>query len=119
MSIVICYKLVRIRKNNTLGSLFINRKAILPIGKWIEAEFFPTKGFAERLGWHCTYYPYAPHLKQNGTERVWVECRAESCIEYKRPESQGGVWILAKKIIIIKILSELEVKRLNENRLFL
>lgn len=28
---IICYKLVRTRKNNTLGSLFINRKAIIPI----------------------------------------------------------------------------------------
>lgn len=114
MDKIICYKLVRLRKNNTLGSLFINRKAILPLNKWIDSKFFPTKGYAERFGWHCTYYPYAPHLKQDNQTRVWVKCEVEECTEYIRPKSQGGIWVLANKIKIIKVLSEVEVKKLNK-----
>lgn len=109
-----CYKLVRKRKDETLGSLFINRKAVLPIDKWLEAEFFPTRGYAERFGWHCTYYPYAPHLKQDIDTRVWVQCEAENWEEYERPKAQGGVWILAKKIRIIRILPKWEVEKLKK-----
>tara|TARA_Y100000310_G_scaffold186813_1_gene186937 strand:- start:430 stop:642 length:213 start_codon:yes stop_codon:yes gene_type:complete len=39
------YKLFRVRKDGTLGSLFINKKERLPIGKWIKAESYPTKGY--------------------------------------------------------------------------
>jgi hypothetical protein len=105
---MVAYKLMRVRKNGTLGSLFINRKAIIPLNQWLQAYNIPTKGFAQRFGWHCTFTPYAPHLSTKG--RVWVKCEAEDYTVYNRPESQGGRWVLASKIKIIKVLSDTEVR---------
>jgi hypothetical protein len=101
------YKLMRLRKNGTLGSLFINRREVYPIGKWMDAEYIPTKGFAKRAGWHCTLRKYAPHLSTKG--RVWVEVEVEDFTPYLRPESQGGAWILAQKMRIICICNDIEV----------
>ena len=101
------YKLMRLRKDGTLGSLFINRKVIIPIDEWLEAEDHPTNGFAHRKGFHCTFTPHAPHLKEqlsNGEKRVWVECEVEDYHTYDRPESQGGRWILADRMKVIKII---------------
>lgn len=99
---MIAYKLVRIRKDGTLGSLFINKKAVLPLDKWLIAEDYPTKGFAHRVGWHCTLLPVAPHLSTK--DRIWVEVEIESCSFYERPESQGGTWVLAKEMKINKLI---------------
>ncbi len=55
--------------------MFINRKAVIPIGVWLEAESYPTKGYAYRPGWHLTFEPNAPHLSENG--RVWVEAEVD------------------------------------------
>lgn len=59
---MIAYKLMRQMKSGALRSLFIDKKVDRPIGVWLHAEFHPTKGFAERYGWHCTYFPRAPYL---------------------------------------------------------
>ena len=96
------YKLLRKRKDGTLGPLFINRKQIIPLGKWLEAEDHPTKGYAHRPGWHLTEIPYAPHLKEEG--RIWVECEVEDYEIYNRPNNQGGRWILAKWMKVKEIL---------------
>ena len=93
-----CYKLFRVRKDGSLGSLFINRKARLPKGKWMEAESHPTKGFALRPRWHATKYPVAPHLSMNG--RMWFKVEIEEAKEFQRPDSQGGTWYLAKYLKI-------------------
>ncbi len=61
---MIVYKLVRKMKDGSLSPLFINKKSRLPIGVWLTAETYPTKGFAERTGWHCTIKPEAPHLSK-------------------------------------------------------
>lgn len=100
---------MRLRRDGTLGSLFIDRKAVVPIGEWLQAECIPTPNFAIRKGYHCTFEMNAPHLKMklaNGEQRVWVECLVEDYETYDRPESQGGCWILANKMKIIKILKE-------------
>lgn len=100
------YKLFRV-KEDKLFPLFINRNCETKLGEWLEASCYPTKGFAIREGWHCCITPSAPHLKQelaNGEKRVWVECDAEECEIYKRPWSQGGSWVLAQKLKVIKIL---------------
>ena len=55
------YKLFRI-KDGKLYPLFINRKVETQIGVWMDAECYPTKGFAVRHGWHCCYQPLARHL---------------------------------------------------------
>jgi len=95
------YKVMRLRKNGTLGSLFINRKEVYPLGQWLYAQELPTKGFAIRRGWHCTFEKNAPHLSMKG--RVWVEVEVDDFTTYNRPESQGGTWILAQRMKIIKI----------------
>jgi len=97
------YKLLRKLKSGELAPLFINKKMRLPFGVWLEAELYPTKGYAERKGWHCCIEPYAPHLSER--DRVWVRCEAEDIEYYERPESQGGVWVLAQRI---KLIEELE-----------
>ena len=70
----------------------------------MDAEFHPTKGYAERKGWHCMLKPIAPHLSKNN--RVWVEVEVDDFEYYDRPESQGGRWILAQRMKIIKELKD-------------
>lgn len=101
------YKLMRQRKNGTLAPLFINAKQVVPEGEWLEAENHPTKGFAVRPGWHCCFTPNAPHIKKelkNGMKRVWVEVEVEDTTTYDRPESQGGSWVLANWMKVVKII---------------
>ena len=94
------YKLIRKMKDGSLSPLFINQTSRIPIGEWLEAESHPTKGFAFRQGWHCTLKPVAPHLSEKN--RVWVEVEVEDVELYNRPESQGGTWVLAQRMKIIK-----------------
>ena len=96
------YKLIRKMKDGKLSPLFINKKSRIPVGEWLDAEEHPTKGFAFRKGWHCTLEPVAPHLSDKG--RVWVEVEVENVELYNRPESQGGTWVLAQRMKIIKEL---------------
>ena len=101
------YKLFRRLKDGQLYSLFIHKTVPRPFDQWMEAECYPTKGFAVRTGWHCCFQPVAPHLKlllSNGEERVWAEVEVEDWEKYDRPESQGGAWILAKRMKIVRLL---------------
>ena len=100
---MLAYKLCRKRKDGTLGPLFINRKQVLPVGKWLEAEEHKTKGYAFRPGWHTLALPVAPHLKKS-SERVWVKVRIKDWKEFERPFNQGGKWFLAKKMMVIEEL---------------
>jgi hypothetical protein len=94
------YKLIRKLKDGTLSPLFINKKSRIPFDVWLEAEAHPTKGFAFRKGWHCTLKPEAPHLSNK--DRVWVEVEVEDFEYFTRPESQGGTWVLAQKMKVIR-----------------
>lgn len=96
---MIAYKLFRVRKNGTIGSLFINRKDILPIGEWLISKVYPTKGYALRPGWHATKKPFAPHLSMKG--RIWYKVEIKDFYKHKRPINQGGVWYLAKQMMIL------------------
>jgi len=96
---LIAYKLLKKRKNGTLGPLFINRRQVIPIGKWLQAENHPTKGYAVRPGWHTASKPEAPHLSMKG--RVWAKVEIEDYEKLIRPQSQGGVWWLSKQIKIV------------------
>lgn len=100
---MIGYKLFRVRKDGTLGPLFINKRLVIPMGEWLEAESHPTKGFAYRPGWHATLKPVAPHLSTKG--RVWAKVEIEGTTMYNRPESQGGTWVLAERLKVLDILS--------------
>ena len=94
------FKLFRVRKNGTLGSLFINRRQMIPLNEWLQAEPHKTKGFAFRPGWHVTERPFAPHLSMKN--RCWYEVAVEDTTEFIRPESQGGKWFVAQKMKVIQ-----------------
>ena len=99
------YKLFRLLKSGEITSLFINKTRKLPYNEWMDSENYPTNGFAERPGWHCTAHPIAPHLKmklKTGEIRVWKKVLIEDYTEVKRPENQGGLWYLAKRIMILE-----------------
>lgn len=109
------YKLVRKKKDGKLYPLFINKNVATPIGEWLQAECFPTKGFAIRKGWHTCFIPLAPHLKTtlaSGEQRVWIEVEVDDYTTYDRPESQGGRWILAQKMKVLRELSFEEVEEI-------
>ena len=95
----VAYKLLRRRRDGSLGPLFINRRQRIPVGAWLPAEDIPTKGYAHRPGWHCCCQPYAPHLSERG--RVWYVVELEGVRMMRRPASQGGTWYLAEKMCVI------------------
>ena len=105
------YKLVRLLKNGEMSPLFINKKSRFVEGEKYLAEFHPTKGFAPRKGLHLCTVPVAPHLSmtlKSGETRMWVECEVEDYEMYDRPESQGGSWVLAQRMKIIRRLPEIK-----------
>lgn len=62
--------------------------------------------------------PLAPHLSiklANGEQRVWVECEVEDYVTYNHPESQGGTWVLAQKMKIVRELTTEEVRQILES----
>lgn len=104
---MIAYKLVRQGTDEKIYPLFINKKEPFIFNQWLDAECYPTKGFAVRKGWHCCFEMNAPNLKKelaNGQKRVWIKCDVEDFTTYNRPESQGGKWILANRMKVLKII---------------
>lgn len=101
------YKLLRLRKDGTIGSLFIGQKARLPLGKWLQAELITTKGYYPRQGWHCTAKPEAPHLSMKG--RIWARVEVADYYHFPRPPNQGGTWIIAQRMKIQELLPLQEV----------
>ena len=50
----------------------------------------------------------APHLKtelRSGERRVWCEVAIQEFTEYPRPANQGGKWLLAERMRIIRELN--------------
>ena len=72
------------------------------MGKWVKAEDHPTKGFAHRPGWHCTAEPNAPHINTDKEGRTWFEVEIDDFVEFERPTTQGGVWLLANRMKVLK-----------------
>lgn len=99
---MIAYKLCRKLKNGKITSLFINKKKNIEFGIWLDAENHPTKGFSERPYWHCCSQTNAPHLSMKN--RVWVKVQIKDFIKFERPDNQGGLWYLAKKIKFVKLI---------------
>ncbi len=102
----IAHKLLRQRADGSLGPLFINRSQIIPVGLWMHAEEHRTKGYAFRPGWHVLLKPEAPHLKKvpKREKRVWAKV---AVVDYEvkiRPDSQGGKWLLAQKMIVLEVI---------------
>ena len=100
------YKLVRRRKNGTLGPLFINRSLVLRLRVRYTAENHPTKGFAVRPGFHICSKPTAPHLSKKG--RVWIKVRFSDFASHKRPVCQGGLWYVANSMTVLKVLNSVK-----------
>lgn len=96
------YKLLRLRKDGSLGPLFINRRQRIPLHQPLKAEAHLTRGFAFRPGWHCMAKPEAPHLSKKG--RIWCEVEIDDFSEFHRPQSQGGKWYLANQMKVTKVL---------------
>lgn len=96
---MICYKLFRQLKDNSITSLFINKSEKLELNKWLKAKSYPTKGYKFRPYWHCMEKPEAPHLTMKN--RVWKKVEIKDYKEFNRPKSQGGKWYLANYIKII------------------
>jgi len=97
--IIEAHKLFIVRKDGTLGSLFINRRQRIPIGVWLKAESHPTKGYKLRPYWHCTVAPSAPHLTMNGRE--WHKVLIKGVTVMQRSQSQGGTWYLADQLKVL------------------
>lgn len=106
---MIAYKLFSVRKNGTLGPLFINKRQVIPVGQWLDAETHPRSGFAVRHGWHAALRQSAPHLmaRDGGmvAGRVWARVELEGTTVYDRPECQGGAWVLGERMRVLEVLS--------------
>ena len=97
---MVAYKLFRKLKDGSITSLYINKKRKLPLNEWLEAESYPTKGYALRPYWHCVSNPdLVKHLSVKN--RVWMKVEIDDYQKIQRPNNQGGIWYLAKKIKII------------------
>ena len=117
-----------------LFPLFIDRGSAVHVGEWVEARFVPTKGYAPRPGWHVAPAPEAPHLcRKDGTmapERVWAEVEVPDhdggwqrvadatptgdirdrvpvggFYRFKRPANQGGEWLIAGSMRVVRVLA--------------
>jgi hypothetical protein len=97
---LIAYKLLKRRKNGTLGPLYINRVQIIRLNEWLTAEAHRTKGYKYRPGWHCCHTPHAPHIKTK-PERIWAMVEIKKFEEFNRPIGQGGLWYIAQQMKII------------------
>ncbi len=143
MKTVTCYKLFRTLKTREgLYPLFIGKSKPTPVGAWVPAEHIPTKGYAERPGWHAGRLPLAPHLmRKDGTMqegRVWAEVEmpadkdwqtiADECptkdirdrvptgghYRFRTNKIQGGEWIIGGAIRVRRVLAATEVEQILE-----
>lgn len=113
MDTITGYKLFRVRKDKTIGPLFINARQVITPGVWMDAEDHPTKGFAHRPGWHATLKPVAPHLSEKG--RVWFRVEMQDTRKFNRPQSQGGTWVLANRLKVIAPATDEEIREARES----
>jgi hypothetical protein len=95
------YKLMKQRKDGTLGPLFINSSQCIPLGSWLKAESHQTKGFAYRPGFHCTLTPKSHIMEKPG--RVWVRVRVKNYKLINKPNSTDQ-WVLAQQMIVDEVL---------------
>ena len=102
------WKLLRKRKDETYGPLFIHQRLKMLPRVWYVAEDHPTKGYAHRPGFHCLLKPEAPHLTEK--KRVWCEVEIGHYKYFTRPEAQGGRWVLAQQMQILEELIHLMPK---------
>ena len=95
----VAYKLLRVRRDKTLGPLFIHKQQVIPIGEWLEAHEYPTPGFTVRKGWHTCAEPRAAHLTVKG--RRWMKVEVADYKKLVGPQFQGKAWLLANWMKVI------------------
>lgn len=147
MKTIIAYKLFRTLKSRPgkIFPLFIDKTTPVSFNRWLAAKNIPTKGYANRPGWHVGRLPMADHLlRKDGTlaeDRVWAEVeilteidwqiRADSTptgdlrdqvpwrgyYRFKRPAHQGGEWLIAGNMRVNKLLTKEEVKNICEKEI--
>ena len=99
---MIAYKLFRVRRDESIGPLFINRRLRVPLHVWLMAEDRPTKGYAHRPGWHAASQPVAPHLSMQG--RRWYKVEIKGVEKLRRPASQGAEWFIAREMKVLEAI---------------
>lgn len=98
------YKLFRTLKSRPgeVFPLFIDKAEPVPVGEWIQAKSVPTKGFAERPGWHSGEIPHAPQLLNKKGEippdRVWAEVEIPADVDWQTRLQQMGKKDLAGEV---------------------
>lgn len=106
------WKLFRVRRDGSLGSLFVDRRRVLPIGVWLDARDCRPKGLAYRPGWHASESPALPHLSRRGRVLCLVALAGE-IVRHERPASQGGAWLTATRLMILEKRSDSEDSACN------
>lgn len=96
---MIAYKLLRVRKDGSLGSLYFDRRTPLELGVWLLARQHFRRGFTPRVGWHALLRPWAPHLSAKG--RRWYRVELENVETLERPTAQGGTWLIGQAMFIV------------------
>ena len=103
------FKLVRKRKDGSLGPLFVERNRVFDPGIVLFANPFSKipQGLSYRPGFHCCTKPEAPHIKlrlKSGEERVWCEVLLADYVKHLRPACFGGMWLVGQVMEIIRVL---------------
>ena len=139
---IVAYKLFRTMpsRQGEIFPLFINKSWSIPIGEWVTATNSPTKGFAERPGWHAGVLPMAPHLrtKENkiASDRVWAKVELPADVDwqpvadknptrdirkdipeggyykFKTNKMQGWWWLIGGALKVNRLLSDDDVSTL-------
>lgn len=97
------FKIFRVRRDGTLGPLFIGRDIVIKPGVWIKAKAIRTEGFKFRPGWHACPTQNAPHLTLKG--RVWAKVELRGVKLHHKPANQGGLWYTAKQLRLVEVLN--------------
>ena len=78
----------------------------------MKQSFTQLKGLHQGRVYIAVCHLLPPHLSTK--ERVWIEVDIEEFEYYERPESQGGKWVLANLMLVVKELTFDEVECMLE-----
>ena len=98
---MIAYKIFKVRKDGSLGSLYCDTKAKYYLDKWYRSSPYYHPKLKFRPGFHATLKPYAPHIKIK-KNRAWYKIDVEDYTFFDRPACQGGKWLVCKKMKILE-----------------
>ena len=97
------YKLFRVHPKHPgkLFPLFIGKHEPVEMNKWVPAEHIPTKGFAERPGWHAGDLPMATHIGEKSDtsltapdrrprNQVWTEIEMPNDVDWQTEANKRG-----------------------------